>query len=313
MQGIAAKSHPDLGLLRECRVRLKHEAVPSRQSPSFACVLLRLLAWVASPACLLKIEDDRSGQGGQNYCCDETSFRKEIGAIRAVLQIHALAEGEGGGVSCSGPAFRWDYGLACRRCASMDVGEVLAVIGPGTGLGVGGVVETRAGWVALPGEGGHATLMAADDHEAAIIAAARQEHGHVSAERLLSGIGLPTLHAAVAKVAGVSAQRSTAEAIIDGAVTGRDALAVQTIDVFCGLLGSFAGNLALTLGARGGVYVGGGIVPRLGNMFFSSRFRERFESKGRFTSYVRAIPTALITDTHAALAGAAFALAQHRG
>lgn len=81
MQGIAAKSHPDLGLLRECRVRLKHEAVPSRQLPSFACVLLRLLAWVASPACLLKKEDDRSGQGGQNYCCDETSFRKEIGAV----------------------------------------------------------------------------------------------------------------------------------------------------------------------------------------------------------------------------------------
>jgi glucokinase len=187
----------------------------------------------------------------------------------------------------------------------------LAVIGPGTGLGVGGVIETARGWFALPGEGGHATLAPMDDFESELLAAVRTEHPHVSAERLLSGIGLPTLLAGVARVSGLAVPALTAEAIVDGGVAGTDALARRTLDVFCGLLGGFAGNVALTLGARGGVYIGGGIVPRLGELFFASAFRERFEAKGRFRPYLETIPTALITDTLAALAGAAFALEQH--
>ncbi|GAB4113743.1 MAG: glucokinase [Rubrivivax sp.] len=185
----------------------------------------------------------------------------------------------------------------------------LAVIGPGTGLGVGGVIPTAQGWVALPGEGGHATLAAADDHEAALLAYARTRHAHVSAERLLSGIGLPLLHEAVAAVAGTPAEVLTAEQVVERGLAG-DALCGLALDSFCALLGGFAGNVALTLGARGGVYIGGGIVPRLGERFFASRFRERFEAKGRFREYLCAIPTALITDTQAALAGAAFAIEQ---
>jgi glucokinase len=185
----------------------------------------------------------------------------------------------------------------------------LAVIGPGTGLGVGGVIPTAQGWVALPGEGGHATLSAADDHEAALLAYARTRHAHVSAERLLSGIGLPLLHEAVAAVAGAPAEALTAEQVVERGLAG-DPLCGQALDSFCALLGGFAGNVALTLGARGGVYIGGGIVPRLGDRFFDSRFRERFEAKGRFREYLAAIPTALITDTLAALAGAAFAIEQ---
>ena len=186
-----------------------------------------------------------------------------------------------------------------------------AVIGPGTGLGVAGLVASAHGWVAVPGEGGHATLSAADDFEAALLAAVRCVHAHVSAERLLSGIGLPVLHAGVAAVAGVAAAALTAEEIVERGLAGSDALCTQTLDSFCALLGSFAGNVALVLGARGGVYIGGGIVPRLGERFFQSRFRERFEAKGRFQSYLQAIPTALITDTLAALNGAVQALEQH--
>jgi glucokinase len=185
----------------------------------------------------------------------------------------------------------------------------LAVIGPGTGLGVGGVTQTARGWVALPGEGGHATLAPADDHESALLQYARSRHAHVSAERLLSGIGLPLLHEAVAAVAGAAAEALTAEQVVERGLAG-DALCGQALDSFCALLGGFAGNVALTLGARGGVYIGGGIVPRLGERFFASRFRERFEAKGRFREYLAAIPTALITDTHAALAGAALAIEQ---
>jgi glucokinase len=192
-------------------------------------------------------------------------------------------------------------------------GAVLAVVGPGTGLGVGAVVSTRQGWVALPGEGGHATLAAGDDLESALLAWVRRQYPHVSAERLLSGIGLPLLHQALGAVLGAAPAALTpltAAQIVDQGEAGSDALCGQTLDLFCALLGGFAGNVALTLGARGGLYIGGGIVPRFADRFFASAFRERFESKGRFRGYLAAIPTALITDTLAALSGAALAIEQ---
>lgn len=190
----------------------------------------------------------------------------------------------------------------------------LAVIGPGTGLGVAGVVQTRAGWQALPGEGGHASLAPADDFEAALLAQVRLSYPHVSAERLLSGIGLPVLHQALAAVLGQAvAVPLSAERIVEQGLVGGDALSSRCLDVFCALLGGFAGSVALTLGARGGVYIGGGIVPRLGERFFASAFRERFEAKGRLRPYLQQIPTALITDTLAALGGAALAVEQLDG
>ena len=186
----------------------------------------------------------------------------------------------------------------------------LAVIGPGTGLGVGGVVQTRHGWVALAGEGGHATLAPMDDFESALLQQVRRQHAHVSAERLLSGSGLPLLHAAFAAVTGQPTPDLAPEAIVERGLAGSDASCSRTLDGFCALLGGFAGNVALTLGATGGVFIGGGIVPRLGERFFTSAFRERFEAKGRFRGYLAAVPTALITDTQAALGGAALALEQ---
>jgi glucokinase len=173
---------------------------------------------------------------------------------------------------------------------------------------VAAVVPVAGQWVAVPGEGGHATLAAADDHESAVLAAARREFAHVSAERLLSGIGLPVLHRAAAAVDGAVVDDLTAELIVERGLGGIDTACGRTLDLFCALLGSFAGNVALTTGARGGVFIGGGIVPRLGQRFFDSRFRERFEAKGRFQPYLQAIPTWLITDTLVALTGAKAAL-----
>lgn len=187
----------------------------------------------------------------------------------------------------------------------------MAVIGPGTGLGVAGIVPAGGGWVAVPGEGGHASLSAADDFEAALLQAVRLDYAHVSAERLLSGIGLPVLHRAVSLVLGrASPTLLVAEVIVERGTTGEDTDCSRTLDCFCALLGSFAGNVALLLGARRGVYIGGGIVPRLGERFFESAFRARFESKGRFQAYLAAIPTLLITDTLAALSGTRVALEQ---
>ena len=192
-----------------------------------------------------------------------------------------------------------------------------AVIGPGTGLGVAGLMPlvgangTR--WIALPGEGGHATLSAADEFESALLTTVRRQFPHVSAERLLSGIGLPVLYAGMAELLGEQADLLATHEIVARGLAGSDTTCSRVLDSFCALLGSFAGNVALTFGARGGVYIGGGIVPRLGERFFASAFRQRFEAKGRFDDYLAAIPTLLITDTLAALSGAAMALEQHRG
>lgn len=184
----------------------------------------------------------------------------------------------------------------------------LAVIGPGTGLGVAGVVPTPGGWVALPGEGGHMTLAAHDDFEAELLAVARQQWPHVSGERFLSGIGLPLLHECVCRVSGVAYQALSARDIVSEGLRGPSP-ARRTLDVFCAMLGGYAGNAALTLGARGGVFIGGGLVPRLGDFFFDSEFRKRFEHKGRFSTYLQDIPTVLITDTLAALHGVSAAMA----
>jgi glucokinase len=185
-------------------------------------------------------------------------------------------------------------------------GEPLGLIGPGTGLGVSGLVWTPDGSteVALDGEGGHVTLCAMDDDEDRVIRALRQRYGHVSAERALCGEGLENLHLAI-----------TGENLADADITSRaiagDSACERTLGMFCGMLGSVAGNLALTLGARGGVYIGGGIVPRLGGWFATSPFRARFEAKGRMTAYLKPIPTYVITaDVSPALIGAARALAQ---
>ncbi len=206
----------------------------------------------------------------------------------------------------------WGANPASTAAAAPPARLALAVIGPGTGLGVAGAIPTRHGWVAIPGEGGHASLSAADDFEAELLRCVRMQHAHVSAERLLSGIGLPVLHAGVAAVMGHrSPTLLTAEAVVEQGLAGEDPVCARSLDAFCALLGSFAGNVALTMGARGGVFIGGGIVPRLGERFFTSLFRQRFESKGRFQPYLQGIPTALITDTLAALGGAALALEQH--
>lgn len=194
---------------------------------------------------------------------------------------------------------------------SPDWTQPLAVVGPGTGLGVAGLVICGKGWRAVAGEGGHATLAPGNDYESELLRVARQSHPHVSAERLISGSGLPLLYACVATLEGERAVADVdARWVIEQAQAGEDALARRCIEVFCAMLGSFAGSAALTFGARGGVFIGGGIVPRLGALFTQSAFRERFEAKGRYRDYLAAIPTLLVTDTLAALDGAAQALVQ---
>lgn len=189
----------------------------------------------------------------------------------------------------------------------------MAVIGPGTGLGVAGCVPACGGWVAVAAEGGHVTAAPADDFESEVLRVLRIEYRHVSAERVLSGIGLPLLHRAVSRLRGGPDETLTAEEITRRAREQREPHALATLDTFCAMLGGFAGNVALTLGARGGVFVAGGIAQKLGDDFIRSRFRERFEAKGRFDPYLSRIATALVTAPHPALRGAAQALRQSQG
>lgn len=191
-------------------------------------------------------------------------------------------------------------------------GTPIGLIGPGTGLGVSGLVPgTEPGrWTALQGEGGHVTLAASDARGAAVLEVLRGRFGHASAERAISGQGLESLHDALCTLDRVSnAVALPAAEVSRRALASSDAQCIEALDLFCTFLGNVAGNLALTLGARGGVYIGGGIVPRLGSAFTNSRFRASFEDKGRFRDYLAPIPVYVIhAAVSPALLGAARAL-----
>jgi len=189
-------------------------------------------------------------------------------------------------------------------------GCAVALLGPGTGLGVSGLLQCGSDHpVALNGEGGHVTLAGASAREDAVIASLRRRYGHASAERALSGPGLVNLYDALCDIEHAETRPMTAADVTAAADSGIDRLAVETLSTFFCFLGSVAGNLALSLGARGGVYIGGGIVPRLGTAILSSGFRARFEGKGRMQAYLATIPVFVVSaDTSPALIGAGRAL-----
>ena len=188
-------------------------------------------------------------------------------------------------------------------------GSPLALLGAGTGLGVSGLLPSRNGRsVPINGEGGHVTLAAGDDREAEVVKWLRKRFGHASAERALSGPGLVNLYEAACALSAEAVQELVPSDVIERARNG-DELCRTALDLFCGFLGSVAGNLALTLGARGGVFIGGGIAPRIIAEIERSSFRQRFEGKGRFGDYLGAIPTFVIDAAiPPGLTGAALAL-----
>ncbi|WP_284614508.1 glucokinase [Aquabacterium humicola] len=183
-------------------------------------------------------------------------------------------------------------------------GSVIGVLGAGSGLGVSGLIPAHDGWVALGTEGGHTSFSPHDEREIVVLRFAWKQFEHVSFERLLSGPGLELIHRALAADAGASGDALPAPEITRRGLDGSDALCAAAIEAFCAMLGTAAANLAVTLGALGGIYVGGGIVPRLGDYFDRSPFRRRFEDKGRFSDYLRAIPTYVITADNATFVGA---------
>lgn len=188
-----------------------------------------------------------------------------------------------------------------------------AVIAPGTGLGMSALVPVgREELAVVEGEGGHRTLAAQTPREWAIVTMLAQRFGHASAERALSGPGIEAIWSTIAAIDGARYGRDkTAAEIARDAFACSDPVAEESIAVFTELLGSVAGDLALTLGARGGVYIAGGIVPGWGECFDAGRFLERFRAKGRFRPWLSAVPVHVVTHPHPGLVGVEHLMEHH--
>jgi len=180
--------------------------------------------------------------------------------------------------------------------------QPLAALGPGSGLGVAVLLPVGDNWAVLAGEGGNASAAPVTPMEVAVVDALRDESGYCAIETLISGPGLARIHAALARRSGQENPGLTPAAISAAAARG-NALALEAQSMFFSLLGGLAGDIALTAGARGGVYIAGGIIPRLLKVFAVSPFRERFEAKGRYRRYLAEIPTYVITADTPALIG----------
>jgi len=189
--------------------------------------------------------------------------------------------------------------------------DVRAVIGPGTGLGMGYLVPpevARADWQVVASEGGNADFAPVDALELELLAILQRSFTPVSIETLVSGRGLPNLYTALCELWGAPAEHTTAAAISDAALAfdagGGDSLSHKTLELFCAMLGTAAGNFALSVGARGGVYLAGGILPRMQAFFLASDFRRRFEDRGALAEFNQQIPTFLVLDPEPGLSGA---------
>ncbi|MCC5883146.1 MAG: glucokinase [Halomonas sp.] len=181
------------------------------------------------------------------------------------------------------------------------------VIGPGTGLGVAGIFPGRRAWIPLTTEGGHVTFAPTDEREQNLLRHFRNRYGRVSVERILCGQGLLDLYLAHCSLKGTPPTCKTPPEVT-AAAKGGDAIARDTLLRFLKILGDVCGDAALTMGARGGVYLCGGILPRLLDWLPQSRFVEAFTAKGRMSDYTRAIPVHVVVAPWPGLLGAAEAL-----
>lgn len=186
----------------------------------------------------------------------------------------------------------------------------IAIYGAGTGLGVANLVHSGEKWIPLPGEGGHVDFAPIDADEIAILKELQKKYARVSAEQLLSGLGLVQIYQSLQSAQGLAVADVDPVYVSTSALEGTDELAVKSLQIFCRILGSFGGNLALTLVTFGGVYIAGGIVPRFIEYVKNSDFRSRFDTKGRFSKLVETIPVYIVTEDQPGLIGCAAYLKQ---
>lgn len=246
---------------------------------------------------------------GEQVCMTNHHWLFVPAALRKAFGLHALVLcNDFSALALAIPRLGAEERRQVGGGQAVDEG-VIGVLGPGTGFGVSGLVMSQGGWTPLETEGGHVNFAPSNETECRILEYAWREFAHVSVERLLSGIGLHIVYRALCEQAGAEPTAADVPEIIRRGLAGECAQCSATIDTFCAMLGTAAANVALTLGAVGGIYIGGGIVPRLGARFDASGFRARFEAKGRFSSYLAQIPTYVITAAYPAFKGLSAKLA----
>lgn len=290
------------------------ETLPCADHATLADALRRYLARLGRGvprSCSIAIANpvvgDRVAMTNHHWTFSIAALKAELGFERLLVINDFTA------LALALPALAADERRQVGGTSPPRADSAIGLIGPGTGLGVSGLLpDGRGGWVPLQGEGGHVTLAGTNAREHAVLAEIERRHGHASAERAVCGQGLVEIHRALAAIDRpheATLTPSTAAGITAAALGGGDAACVEALSLFCAFLGNAAGNLALTLGAQGGVYIGGGIVPRLGSWFDHSPFRARFEAKGRFAALLATIPVYVIDARQSpAFRGAARAL-----
>lgn len=233
------------------------------------------------------------------------SWSFSAGTLRDALRMEKLRIVNDFTANAYAIPYLQDGDLAQIGSGRILTGAPAAILGPGSGLGVSALLSAPGGVVAIEGEGGHSTMPASNPREAAVLAQLHAKYDHVSAERLLSGPGLVDIYEALCGISGVLPAELTPAEVAHAGLEDRDEHARETLAMFCALLGCFAGNIALIFGARGGVYIAGGIAPKLGDFVARSAFRASFERKGRLKDYLAEIPTFVILRESPALLGAA--------
>lgn len=229
------------------------------------------------------------------FSINETCRNIGLQRLKIVNDFAALAHG----VPYLGERDRYQLGGGTAM-----KGMPIGIIGPGTGLGAAGVVFSDGKPVVMPTEGGHVTMPATNAREFALFEWLKQsKYHHVSAERVVSGKGMVNVYNAICGVDGVSLPDRTPAEITQAGLDGSCRVCAEVLDLFCHFLGVVAGNLALSYGAGGGIFIAGGIVPKLGDYFRNSRFRDSFVAKGRFRDYQERIPTFVITHPYPGLEG----------
>ena len=231
--------------------------------------------------------------------------RTELQARMGLDALHVLNDFEALALSLPHLSSRDLIQIGGPRIEAHGGNPPKAVIGPGTGLGMCGLVDAGERWIPVPTEGGHTSLAPATERELEVWRFARKRHGRVSAERLLSGHGLIELHHALASLAGHNDLERKPEEIVELALEGNDPVAVESLSMFCAWLGDRAGDLALMFNAYGGIYLAGGLLGSIPSFLRDSDFRDRFDTKGRGNAVASDVPTYLITEKYPALIGCA--------
>ncbi len=175
---------------------------------------------------------------------------------------------------------------------------------PGTGFGVGAIMPNNGGWVAIQGEGGHATMAAVTDEEFEVLKHISAQYGRAIADRVLSGPGMLNLYQGLAVVRGLEPLEIDAPEMTRKALAREDSLSVDALDLYCTLLGRLAGDLALTLNAHGGVYLSGSLMQRIGSGRIQPCFNEEFTNKGLMSDKIGRIQVMLMRREYPGLLGA---------